>query len=115
MCSPDPFRPWPPAALFTTGMALREQGQKTEALSRFQQVYARDPGFGPATDALRSPAYRLVITSATDIDARIDPWTPTHPPRRKPTASLRRATPEPTTTWWIRPSAGSTRRSGSTR
>ncbi len=66
-------------ALFTTGMALREQGQETEALSRFQQVYARDPGFGPATDALRSPAYRLVITSATDIDARIDPWTPDPP------------------------------------
>ncbi|QHN32201.1 type VII secretion AAA-ATPase EccA [Gordonia amarae] len=63
-------------ALFTTGMALREQGQEAAAVSHFQQVYARDPGFGPAAEAMRSPAYRLVITSAAQIDARTDPWTP---------------------------------------
>lgn len=66
-------------ALFTTGMALREQGQEAEAVSHFQQVYARDPGFGPAAEAMRSPAYRLVIGSAAQIDARTDPWTPDPP------------------------------------
>ncbi|MBD0021778.1 type VII secretion AAA-ATPase EccA [Gordonia pseudamarae] len=66
-------------ALFATGMALREQGNEAEALSHLQQAYARDPGFGPAADAMTSAAYRLVITTAAAIDARADPWTPDPP------------------------------------
>lgn len=62
-------------AIFTHGMALREQGQEDKARVMFEQAYSRNPD-SPAGQALRSPGYRLVITSAEDIAARRDPWDP---------------------------------------
>jgi type VII secretion ATPase EccA len=68
------------AAKFTHGLALREQGAEAAARERFEAVYSRDPGFAANAKALADPRFRLVITSAEEIDARSNKWDPTSAP-----------------------------------
>ncbi|GAA3719777.1 type VII secretion AAA-ATPase EccA [Gordonia hankookensis] len=62
-------------AMVAHGMALREQGQEEKARALFEQAYARNPN-SIAGQALRSPSFRLVITSPDEIAERRDPWDP---------------------------------------
>ncbi len=62
-------------AMYLHGLALREQGHEDKARAMFEQAYARDPN-SPAGQALKSPNFRLVITSPDAIAERSDPWDP---------------------------------------
>ncbi|AZG45820.1 type VII secretion AAA-ATPase EccA [Gordonia insulae] len=62
-------------AMFAHGMALREQGQEEKARALFEQAYARNPD-SAAGQALKSPGFRLVLTSPDEIAERRDPWDP---------------------------------------
>jgi type VII secretion ATPase EccA len=63
-------------SMFVMGMALREQGQEDKARLMFEQAYARNP-LSAAGQALKSPSFRLVITTPDQIADRRDPWDPT--------------------------------------
>ncbi|MGC4935388.1 type VII secretion AAA-ATPase EccA [Gordonia sp. DT30] len=67
-------------ALFALGLALREEGQEDKARNAFEQAFARDPAFGAAGEAMRSPTIRLSVTSAEQIEARSDRWDPASVP-----------------------------------
>jgi type VII secretion ATPase EccA len=64
------------AAMFTHGLALREQGMEAPARERFEAVYSRDPSFAANSKALSDQRFRLVITTAETIDSRSDRWDP---------------------------------------
>ena len=64
------------AAMFTHGLALREQGMEAPARERFEAVYSRDPSFAANSKALSDQRFRLVITTAEMIDSRSDRWDP---------------------------------------
>ena len=64
------------AAMFTHGLALREQGMEALARERFEAVYSRDPSFAANSKALSDQRFRLVITTAETIDSRSDRWDP---------------------------------------
>lgn len=64
------------AAMFTHGLALREQGMEAPAREQFEAVYSRDPSFAANTKALSDQRFRLVITTAETIDSRSDRWDP---------------------------------------
>ena len=69
-------------ATFMYGLVLREQGHEDKAKSLFEQVYSKNPAMTAASDALRSPSYRLVISSPEEIAERRDPWDPDSRPER---------------------------------
>ena len=64
------------AAMFTHGLALREQGMEAQAREQFEAVYSRDPSFAANSKALSDQRFRLVITTAETIDSRSDRWDP---------------------------------------
>ncbi|MGY3553686.1 type VII secretion AAA-ATPase EccA [Williamsia sp. R60] len=64
------------AAMFTHGLALREQGMEAPARERFEAVYSRDPSFSANSKALSDQRFRLVITTAETIASRSDRWDP---------------------------------------
>lgn len=64
------------AAMFTHGLALREQGMEAPAREQFEAVYSRDPSFAANTKALSDQRFRLVITTAETIGSRSDRWDP---------------------------------------
>lgn len=64
------------AAMFTHGLALREQGMEAQAREQFEAVYSRDPSFAANSKALSDQRFRLVITTAETINSRSDRWDP---------------------------------------
>ncbi|MDV7134774.1 type VII secretion AAA-ATPase EccA [Williamsia muralis] len=64
------------AAMFTHGLALREQGMEAPARERFEAVFSRDPSFAANSKALSDQRFRLVITTAETIASRSDRWDP---------------------------------------
>jgi len=64
------------AAMFTHGLALREQGMEAQAREQFEAVYSREPSFAANSRALSDQRFRLVITTAETIDSRSDRWDP---------------------------------------
>ena len=64
------------AAMFTHGLALREQGMEAQAREQFEAVYSRDPSFAANSQALSDQRFRLVITTAETINSRSDRWDP---------------------------------------
>lgn len=63
-------------AMFTRGLCLREMGKEPEARAVFETVYSRQPGFGDNAQALADPKFRIVVTTAEEIDKRTDRWDP---------------------------------------
>ncbi|WP_040510256.1 type VII secretion AAA-ATPase EccA [Gordonia soli] len=76
-----PIRSCATEALFTYGLALREQGHEDKAKSVLEQAYSRNPRHTAAADALRSPSFRLVIETPESIAERTDPWDPDSKPQ----------------------------------
>lgn len=64
------------AAMFTHGLALREQGSEEAARAQFEAVYSRDPSFKANAQALSDQRFRLVVTTPETIDSRTDRWDP---------------------------------------
>lgn len=64
------------AAMFTHGLALREQGSEEAARERFEAVYSRDPLFQANAQALADQRFRLVVTTADTVASRTDKWDP---------------------------------------
>ncbi len=64
------------AAMFTHGLALREQGSEEAAREQFEAVYSRDPSFTANAQALSDQRFRLVVTTAETIASRTDKWDP---------------------------------------
>ncbi len=79
------------AATYTQGMCLRHLGREDEALELLRRVYARDPKFAPAREALDNPDYRLVLTDPETVEARADPWDPDSAPTRAQAEARRHA------------------------
>jgi len=68
--------------LYTQAMCLRHLGREDEAAQLLRRVYARDPKFAPAREAMDDPTRRLVLTDPETIEARTDPWDPASAPSR---------------------------------
>jgi type VII secretion ATPase EccA len=68
------------AAMFTHGLALREQGMEAAAREQFEAVYSRDPSFTANAKALADHRFRLVVTTAEVIGSRTDKWDPASAP-----------------------------------
>lgn len=64
------------AAMFTHGLALREQGSEEAAREQFETVYSRDPSFKANAQALSDQRFRLVVTTADTVASRSDKWDP---------------------------------------
>ncbi|GAA1457188.1 type VII secretion AAA-ATPase EccA [Williamsia maris] len=75
------------AAMYTHGLVQREEGHEDKAVALFEQVYARDPGFGGVSDAMRNPKFRLLVVDPERIARRTDKWDPKSVPEDKPLAS----------------------------
>lgn len=63
-------------ALYTQGMCMRHLGRHDDASQLLRRVYARDPQFAPAREALDDPNRRLSLTNPETIEGRTDPWDP---------------------------------------
>lgn len=63
-------------ALYTQGMCLRHLGRQDDASQLLRRVYARDPQFAPAREALDDPRRQLSLTTPEMIEGRTDPWDP---------------------------------------
>ncbi|WP_081597779.1 type VII secretion AAA-ATPase EccA [Gordonia hirsuta] len=70
-------------AVFTIGMALRENDDEAAARTCFQEAFALDPGHGEAARALSDPAYRLVLSGPGSI---VEPHCPADPADPAPDA-----------------------------
>ncbi|OBJ91079.1 type VII secretion AAA-ATPase EccA [Mycobacterium asiaticum] len=68
--------------LYTQAMCLRHLGREDEAAQLLRRVYARDPKFSAAREAMDDPGRRLVLTDPETIEARTDPWDATSAPSR---------------------------------
>lgn len=63
-------------ALYTQGMCMRHLGRQDDASQLLRRVYARDPQFAPAREALDDPHRHLSLTNPETIEGRTDPWDP---------------------------------------
>jgi type VII secretion ATPase EccA len=77
--------------LYTQAMCLRHLSREDEAAQLLRRVYARDPKFGPAREAMDDPTRRLVLTDPETIEARTDRWDPDTAPSRRDTEVARDA------------------------
>lgn len=64
------------AAEFCKGLTLREMSKESEARVIFERIYSEEPGFEANAAALHDPKYRLIVSTAEDIDSRTDKWDP---------------------------------------
>ncbi|OBK28307.1 type VII secretion AAA-ATPase EccA [Mycobacterium asiaticum] len=64
------------AAEFCKGLTLREMGKEPEARVIFERIYSEEPGFEANAAALHDPKYRLILSSAEDIESRTNKWDP---------------------------------------
>ncbi|MBN3459468.1 type VII secretion AAA-ATPase EccA [Mycobacterium sp. DSM 3803] len=63
-------------ALYTQAMCMRHLGRQDDASQLLRRVYARDPQFTPAREAMDDPNRKLRITNPETIEGRTDPWDP---------------------------------------
>ncbi|SDU63040.1 type VII secretion AAA-ATPase EccA [Gordonia westfalica] len=73
------------AAMFAYALALREQGHEEKAKAMLEQVYARNPEYTAAAQAIQSPSFRLALTTPEQIAERSNPWDPASVPDRNQT------------------------------
>ncbi|WP_307870079.1 type VII secretion AAA-ATPase EccA [Mycolicibacterium lutetiense] len=75
----DPSGPIAVAALdgaLAKALTLRGQGEDEDANEVLQDLFAAHPENKQVEDALSDPTFGLLITTASRIDARSDPWDP---------------------------------------
>jgi type VII secretion ATPase EccA len=68
------------AAMYCHGLCLREQGNDDAARALFETVYTQVPGFEANVQAMRDPAFRIMVTSRENIESRTDRWDPASAP-----------------------------------
>lgn len=62
-----------PTARWTRALVLRELGQEDDARALLEQIYAEAPSEDVGR-AVNDPKFRIVLTSAEQIESRSDPW-----------------------------------------
>ncbi|WP_410873839.1 type VII secretion AAA-ATPase EccA [Nocardia sp. A7] len=67
-------------ARFCRGLCLRETGEEDAARALFEKAFSEAPDFEANASAMRSPKFRITVTSKELIDARTDRWDPASAP-----------------------------------
>lgn len=67
-------------ARFCRGLCLRETGHEDAARALFEKAFSEAPDFEANASAMRSPKFRITVTSRELIDARTDRWDPASAP-----------------------------------